>query len=171
MKILLFVLFRRFSGVLLPLLVVILSLISTLSLFAIFGRPFTVITQIIPSFIISVGVCGSVHLLAVFYRRFLTGESKEDSMAYAMGHSGLAIVMTSMTTAGGLLSFSGAKIAPIADLGIFAASGVMLALLYTLLLLPALIAIFPVRRKDKKGSWNPGYHRKFSGRWKLALHI
>jgi len=149
---LLFVLFRRFSGVLLPLIVVTLSMISTLSLFAIFGRPFTVITQIIPSFIISVGVCGSVHLLAVFYRRFLTGESKEDSMAYAMGHSGLAIVMTSMTTAGGLLSFSGAKIAPIADLGIFSASGVMLSLLYTLLLLPALIAIFPVRRKDKKGN-------------------
>jgi len=71
-------------------------------------------------------------------------------MAYAMGHSGLAIVMTSMTTAGSLLSFSGAKIAPIADLGIFAAAGVMLALLYTILLLPALLAIFPIRRKEKK---------------------
>ncbi len=151
---LLFVLFRRVSGVLLPLIVVILSMISTLSLFAIFGRPFTVITQIIPSFIISVGVCASVHLLAVFYRRLLSGASKEDSMAYAMGHSGLAIVMTSMTTAGGLLSFSGAKIAPIADLGIFAASGVMLALLYTLLLLPALIAIFPVRRKEEKRNYS-----------------
>jgi len=148
---LLFVLFRRVSGVLYPLIVVSFSMVSTLSLFAVFGRPFTVVTQVIPSFIISVGVCGSVHLLAVFYRRFATGASKEDAMAYAMGHSGLAIVMTSMTTAGGLLSFSGAKIAPIADLGIFAASGVMMALLYTLLMLPALIAIFPVQRKEKKG--------------------
>ncbi|MBW1893180.1 MAG: MMPL family transporter [Deltaproteobacteria bacterium] len=151
---LLFLLFRRISGVLLPFIVVILSMISTLSLFALFGRPFTVITQIIPSFIISVGVCGSVHLLAVFYRRFLSGGSKDDAMAYAMGHSGLAIVMTSMTTAAGLLSFAGAKIAPIADLGIFAASGVMLSLLYTLLLLHALIAILPIRRKEKKGSYS-----------------
>lgn len=161
--ILLFVLFRRISGVLLPLIVVILSMISTLSLFAIFGRPFTVITQIIPSFIISVGVCGAVHLLAVFYRRFLTGASKEDAMAYAMGHSGLAIVMTSITTAGGLLSFSGAKIAPIADLGIFAASGVVLTLLYTLLLLPALIAIFPVRHREKKGYTVALFDRSLSG--------
>jgi len=146
---LLFVLFRRLSGILLPLIVVAFSMISTLSLFALFSRPFAVVTQIIPSFIISVGVCASVHLLAVFYRQFSKGGSKEEAMAYAMGHSGLAILMTSLTTAGGLLSFSGAKIAPIADLGIFASAGVIMALFYTLFLLPALLAFFPIRRKGK----------------------
>ncbi len=147
---LLLVLFRRLSGVLLPLIVVAFSMVSTLSLFAVFHRPFTVVTQIIPSFIISVGVCGSVHLLAVFYRKFSKGGSKEDAMAYAMGHSGLAILMTSLTTAGGLLSFSGAKIAPIADLGIIASAGVVIALLYTLFLLPALLALFPIHQKETK---------------------
>lgn len=147
---LLFVLFRRFSGVLIPLFVVVLSMLSTLSLLAVFGKPFTVITQILPSFLLSVGVCNAVHLLAVFYRRFQVKGDKEEAMVYAMGHSGLAILMTSLTTAGGLLSFSGAKIAPISDLGIFAAAGVMLAFLLTLVLLPALLAIFPVRSRNKK---------------------
>ncbi len=150
----LFILFRRISGVLLPLIVVAFSMVSTLSLFALFQRPFAVVTQIIPSFIISVGVCDSVHLLAVFYRQFSKGASKEDAMAYAMGHSGLAILMTSLTTAGGLLSFSGAKIAPIADLGIFASAGVILAFLYTIFLLPALLAFFPIRRKEKTRNYS-----------------
>jgi len=57
--------------------------------------------------------------------------------------------MTSLTTAGGLLSFSGAEIAPIADLGVLASAGVIIALLYTLFLLPALLAFFPIRRKKK----------------------
>jgi predicted RND superfamily exporter protein len=148
---LLFFLFRRISGVLLPLTIVIFSMVATFALFGIFKRPFTVITQIIPSFIISVGVCDSVHLLAVFYRRFSIDKNKEAAIAYAMGHSGLAILMTSMTTAGSLLSFAGAKIAPIADLGIYAAAGVILAFLYTIILLPALLAVIPIRQKPKNG--------------------
>ena len=60
-----------------------------------------------------------------------------------MGHSGLAIVMTSLTTAAGLASFSTAEVASVADLGVFAGVGVMLALFYTIILIPALLAIIP----------------------------
>jgi len=55
--------------------------------------------------------------------------------------------MTHVTTASGLLSFATAEIAPIADLGVFASIGVMLALVYTIILLPALLAVFPVKNK------------------------
>ena len=57
-----------------------------------------------------------------------------------MGHSGLAIVMTSLTTAAGLWSFSFSGVAPVSDLGVFASSGVLVGLLFTLVFLPALIA-------------------------------
>ena len=66
-------------------------------------------------------------------------------MSYAVGHSGLAIAMTSLTTAGGLLSFARADVAPIADLGIYAAFGVMLAFAFTIIILPALIALVPLK--------------------------
>jgi predicted RND superfamily exporter protein len=62
-----------------------------------------------------------------------------------MGHSGLAILMANMTTAAGLVSFAGADIAPVADLGIFASMGVILSFIYTVLLLPALVAMVPFR--------------------------
>jgi predicted RND superfamily exporter protein len=72
---------------------------------------------------------------------------KEDSIAYAMQHSGLAVVMTNVTTASGLMSFSTAELAPIADLGVFAGIGVMLAFVNTIVLLPALLALVPIPHK------------------------
>ncbi|MBW1804639.1 MAG: MMPL family transporter, partial [Deltaproteobacteria bacterium] len=74
----------------------------------------------------------------------------EEAICWALGHSGLAIVITSLTTAAGLASFATAEVAPIAHLGIFAGFGVMAALIYTIILLPALLAVIPVRMKQKK---------------------
>lgn len=147
----LFLMFRRVSGIFLPLVVVILSLLSTLGAMAFFGTPLKLPTQILPSFILAVGVGDSVHVLVIFFRRFAKSGDKKEAICYALSHSGLAILMTSMTTAGGLLSFSTAEIAPVADLGVYAAFGVSIALIYTVILLPALIAALPLKSlKDKK---------------------
>lgn len=143
----LFILFRRWSGVILPLLVVICSLVCTFGLMAIAGVPVKVPTQILPSFLLAVGVGDSVHVLTIFYRHFRLGYSKNDSILYAMSHSGGAIVMTSVTTAGGLASFISSDIAPIADLGIFAPIGVMLAMLFSVVMLPALLTVLPLRQE------------------------
>jgi predicted RND superfamily exporter protein len=147
----LFVLFRRLSGVLLPLLIVVLALVSTLGLMASTGTPIRLPTQILPSFLLAVGVGDTVHVLVIFFRNFQQGRSKEQAIAYALGHSGLAIVMTSLTTAGGLLSFTAAEVRPIAELGVFAPAGVLFLLVYSVVLLPALIAVLPLRPR-RKGS-------------------
>jgi predicted RND superfamily exporter protein len=144
----LFLMFRRVSGVMLPLVTVVLSLVSTVGIMALSGVPLKLPTQILPSFLLAVGVGDSVHILAIFYRRFNRTRDKNGAIAYTMGHSGLAIAMTSLTTAGGLLSFSTADVAPIADLGVFASAGVMIAFIYTIVLLPALLALLPLKAKD-----------------------
>jgi predicted RND superfamily exporter protein len=140
----LFVLFRRVGAVVLPLVVVILSLLCTLSLMAVAGVPIQVPTQILPSFLLAVGVGNSVHVFAIFFQRRRAGDGEEQAVAFALGHSGLAIVMTSLTTAGGLISFAAAELAPIARFGIWASVGVIIALVLTVVLLPALIAVFPM---------------------------
>jgi len=144
----LFILFRRAAAIFLPLLVVSLSISSTLGAMAIIGEPLGVPTQIMPSFLLAVGIGATVHLLVVFFQRYDRGASQEDALAYALGHSGLAIVMTSLTTAGGLISFVVAEIAPVALLGIFTPIGILLGLAYTLILLPALLATIPLRRRN-----------------------
>ncbi|MCK5203106.1 MAG: MMPL family transporter, partial [Desulfobacterales bacterium] len=163
--ILLFVMFRRISGVFLPLVIVILSLLSTIGIMALAGVAIKVPTQILPSFLLAVGVGTSVHILAIFYQRFQQTNDKEEAIAYALGHSGLAVVMTNVTTASGLLSFSTSEVAPVADLGIFAGIGVLLTFVNTLILLPAVLAIVPVaeRRQNRNQSKNTFMDRFLSG--------
>ncbi len=146
----LFIMFRRLSGVLMPLFIVFISLISTAGLMAFSGVPIKIPTQILPSFLLSVAVGASVHILVMFFQSYDRQHSRRDSIAHALGHSGLAIAMTSLTTAAGLLSFSTAEVAPIADLGLFASAGVILSLIYTIVFLPVLLAIFPVKSKSQK---------------------
>ena len=147
----LFIMFRRVSGIVLPLIVVVFSLLSTISLMAATGTALKLPTQILPSFILAVGVGDSVHILVIFFQHFNKFGNKKEAIVYALGHSGLAVLMTSLTTAGGLLSFSTAAVAPIADLGIFSAVGVILAFFFTILLLPALLAIIPLKPVSKTG--------------------
>lgn len=148
--VLLFIMFRRISGVIYPILTVILSLLSTMGLMAAMGIPISNITQILPTFMIVVGISDSVHILSIFYQKFRENGDKEKSIVYAFGNSGLAILMTTMTTALGLASFVVADVAPIADLGIVAPLGVLLAMLYTIFLLPALISLFPIKKTKIK---------------------
>lgn len=138
--------FRCLSGVVYPILIVILTLISTIGAMAWLSISLDLVTTILPTLLTVVGVADSVHLLSGFYQEYQkNGGDKKAAIAHAMGRNGLAILMTSVTTSVGLLSFAMADVAPIAHLGLVAPIGIILAFIYTVLLLPALIAIFPMR--------------------------
>jgi len=143
----LFVMFRRLSGVLFPLLVVILSLLATIALMGWSGVPLKLPTQILPSFILAVGIGDSVHILSIFYRRYDHTGDKNEAIRYTLGHSGLAVVLTSLTTAAGLFSFSTAELGAVAELGTFGGAGALFAMTYSLLLLPLLLSIFPLKQR------------------------
>jgi predicted RND superfamily exporter protein len=147
----LFVMFRRISGVLLPLFVVACAVVSTLGLMAVFKVPIKAPTMVLPSLLLAVGVTDSIHILSLFYQRLKKPGDREQAICDALGHSALAIVMTSLTTAAGLASFATAQLASIAGLGIFASIGVMLAMVYTIILLPTFLAIIPIRIKGRAG--------------------
>lgn len=142
---LLFLTFRRVSGVIIPLLVVILTLVATVGSMALLGYPITAMTQILPSLLLAVAIGDSIHILSIFFHKYDETADKNYSIAYAVGHSGLAVVMTSVTTAASLASFSISDIAPVAALGIFSAIGVTLALILTLIFIPILLSLIPMK--------------------------
>lgn len=149
-------LFRRMAGVALPLAVVFLPLLATLGVMGYAGLPLTPSTQNLPSFLLAICVGDAVHILSIFYRRFDAGADKQEALSHALQHSGLAVVMTSLTTAGAMASFAFADLTPLAGLGIAAPTGVMLALVYSLVLLPALVAVLPIRRRASARVENSG---------------
>jgi len=143
-------LFLRISGVVLPLIAVGLTIVVTISLMGLTRTPLSMVTQIMPSFLLAVIVGGAIHVLAIFFKQFDTTKDKKASLRYAMGHSALAIIMTTLTTAAGLWSFSFSSVAPIADLGKFASVGVILGLLFTIVLIPAVLSLIRLKPKDIK---------------------
>jgi len=145
----LFVVFRRLSAVFYPLLVIILSLLTTVGTMAWMGVAFKLPTQIVPSLLLAVSVGATVHILSIFFDRFNSIGNKKEALSYTLGHSGLAIAMTSITTAIGVGAFAGSEVAPISDLGTFASLGVLVSLVLTLTLLPALLSITKLKVKPK----------------------
>ncbi|MHC4993242.1 MAG: efflux RND transporter permease subunit, partial [Planctomycetota bacterium] len=143
-----FLLFRRLSAVFLALMVVLLSLLATIGLMTATGAALKLPTMILPSFLLAVGVGDAVHILALFFRNLGAGVARREAIIAALELSSLPVILTSLTTAGGLLSFAPTSLAPISDLGVFAPIGVMIALLLSLLLLPALLAVVPIRQRE-----------------------
>jgi len=143
------VLFRRLSGIIYPSVIVIITIVSTVGVMSWLSISLDLVTTVLPTLLSVVAIADSVHLLSAFYQKYdNNGGDKQAAIAHAMGHNGLAILMTSITTSVGLASFVLADLAPVANLGIVAPIGILLAFVYTVLLLPALIAIFPVRKSS-----------------------
>lgn len=145
--IVLFIIFRRWSGVLMPLVVMALGIVVTISLMAFMDTPLQISTSILPSFLLAVCVGDSIHLLTIFYRHYDAGEEKVRALSNALEHTGLAIFFTSITTAAGLASFSTSELSPVSALGTYGALGSMVAFLLTILILPCLILVLPLKRR------------------------
>lgn len=143
-------LFQRVSGVFLSFGITLVTLISTMGLMGLLDIPVKIVTIVVPAFIVAVSVAAGVHLLAVFFRHYQSTGDKRQAIAFAMGHSGLPILMTSLTTAAGLLSFSFAGLGAIEEIGYLSAAGVMMAFVYSICLLPAVLRYLPVRHLTEK---------------------
>jgi len=137
------ILFGRVSGIFLPQFVVIMGLAATLGLMALSRVPFTLTSSMLPSILLSVGLTAPIHFMVVFFK-YQKKIGRIRAIIRTLSHSGLPIIMTSLTTIVGLLSFSFTEIAPIAHLGIFAAIGIAVCLTLTVVFLPALLSILKV---------------------------
>jgi len=103
--------------------------------------PLSLSTMILPSILLALGSAYTMHLLSALSRVGLARnlESVLIPVAKPLGLSGL-------TTALGFLAMSTVRIDAIYQLGLFGSIGVMIILVATLTLAPALIASFPIRQ-------------------------
>lgn len=141
----LLLLFQRPSGVILPALVIVMPITTSFGLMALSGFPIQLPTALLPPFLVVMGVAGTVHLLTSFYRHFDDAADRRTALLRAFDDKGPALLMTSLTTAAGLASFAFAGISPIANLGIFGATGTLLALVSTLVVFPLYVRLVPMR--------------------------
>lgn len=143
------VLFKRVSGVLMPLLVIVYSIFMAFASMGVFSIPASAMTQVLPSLIVAFGICDAIHLLSIFFKLYDQNGSKLESLQLAIEKCGFPLVMTTLTTAGGLASFAFSEMPPVRGFGILGAIAIVIALVVTLVLIPTMIALFPlVQRYD-----------------------
>lgn len=141
-------LFRRISGILLPVLTIILTLLLTLTLKSILHSPVSTVTNILIPFIMAVGIADSVHILSVFFNKWTDDNTKEALIA-TVEHCAMPCLLTSLTTAAGLFSFLNKEIVTIRDLGFFGGVGTLIAFILTMTLMVAGLS-FLKKNKTKK---------------------
>ncbi len=152
--------YRRFWGIWMPLTIVALSILWTLGLMSLMGRPLDIISNIIPTLLLIIGIADVVHLLTHYLKLRKLGEDKWTAVKNAARIVGKATLLTTLTTALGFLSLTTSSFVSLIELGVFATVGILIAFLLTYTLLPALIFLHPPL-------YRPG--RSFSGFWEKVL--
>jgi hypothetical protein len=148
--VILFILFRSLCAILWPVVIIILTIIWIIGLLGWTGIHISAMIQVIVFLALSVGIADTVHLLSgyIFFRN--KQMLHNDAIDAVMKKSGLACLLTSLTTSIGLISLILVPIQPISTFGIFASLAVLLAFFFTVVLLPLMLDLWaPVSKKKK----------------------
>ena len=130
---------RRLRAIIGPFIVVIGAALSSVGAIGLFGSKYYLITTALPVVVMAIAVADSIHLTLAYQKRRgeAPDEGREASMAAAIERVALPIVLTSVTTSLGFAGLAlGSPMRPIADFGLVAAVGTMVACLLSLTVLP-----------------------------------
>jgi len=136
----LFIMFRRKRQVIACLLVVTLSVLWTLAILAATGTEMNLVSIILPLIIVIMGLGDGVHVINGFRHQRSLGKTRRESVIETLPEVGIPCLMTSVTTAIGFLAMLTAPVAPLRTLGLFIAIGIMVCMVLSLTVVPALLA-------------------------------
>ncbi len=172
--IVLFIILRSFKGTLITLGVVFFSTIWAFGLMAAVNIPIYAVSTMIPVMLIAIGVADGIHLYTHLHTfvNHNPGAGKAEAVKDMLKHMWKPVVMTSITTAVGFISLLTSQVYPVKYFGIFTAFGVMMAMVFSLVFLPAGIMIFglPKARPVNKDEDKEGHsHSKLANNFASAV--
>ncbi len=138
---LLWVIFRRPSGMLLGISVVVFTFLIVLAGQVLLGYKLNNFTANIPVFVVAIGIADAMHLFWIYLVGRRKGMDNHASIRYSVHKNFLPILLTSLTTAVGFASLGISHVIPVKTLGIATATASLLAFVLTILFVPAVLAI------------------------------
>ncbi|MEC8804881.1 MAG: MMPL family transporter [Pseudomonadota bacterium] len=142
---LLYTLFRSFSAVLWPMVTIAASMTWTWGLTVWLGVTISQMIALTVMLVFAVGIADCVHVMSAYFGFRRKGDDHYDALSKSYGKTGLAILVTTITTMAGVLALTTSELVPIQVFGMMSAFGVVLAFFFTLVLLPILLDL-----------WHPG---------------
>lgn len=145
----LFVFFRYFNATFFSLVVVIVGLIFSLGTMALFGYKITVLTGMIPSLIVIIGIPNCIFLINKYQEEYAKHHQKTKALARMVQKVGLSNLLANLTTAIGFGVFYFTKSDMLVQFGVIAAVNVMITYFVALFLTPIIFSYLPAP-KDKQ---------------------
>lgn len=133
--------FRELRGVLLPLSVVLISIVVSLALIPLFGWELTLISILIPVMMLAVANNYGVHFISKYQE--INAGNRDATMREIVGETirylGKPVLFTGLTTIAGVLGLVTHILIPASQMGIVTAISIAVALLLSLILIPAIM--------------------------------
>lgn len=152
MLLLLYFSFREWKGVLLPFLVVVLSLVIAFGFMGLMSWELSLVSVLLPVMLMAIANDYGIHLINMYQEKRASGHYSDSRALTAAVHRALSkpVLLTGLTTIGGLLGLLAHQMQPAAQLGWLSAFGIGIALVLSLSLLPALLTFYPLKKPSLK---------------------
>ncbi len=148
---LMLIFFRKLVLVISPMIVAIVSVISTMGLLIGLGYPVHIMSSMIPIFLMPIAVVDSVHILSEFFDRYTAQKGRKNTILEVMDNLFTPMLYTSLTSAAGFASLALTPIPPVQVFGIFVAVGIMIAWVCTITFVPAYVMMIKEKALENFG--------------------
>ena len=143
--------FRSLLLILSPMILAMVTVITTMALLVITGNTIHIMSSMIPIFIMPIAVLDAVHILSEFFDRYQETRDRRRTVLAVMEHLFTPMLFTTLTTAAGFASLALTPIPPVQVFGVFVAIGVLFAWFWSMTFIPAFVMFIPERRLAKFG--------------------
>ncbi|KAA3610066.1 MAG: hypothetical protein D8M58_07490 [Calditrichaeota bacterium] len=142
---------RSIKNTIFTMLVVLFSTVWTFGLMAAVNIPIYAVSTMIPVMLIAIGVADGIHLYSHLDLFLLSNPNarKLDAVRDMIHGMWKPVVMTSITTAVGFISLLTSEVYPIKYFGLFTAFGVLMAMVFSLVLIPVGVLLFGLPKRKK----------------------
>jgi len=135
----LFICFRRFRGVLLPVVAVVVSIVWTMGLMSMLGIALSLMSMILPVLMVAIGNAYAMHLVTEYFEHSRAGGNKADVIKSTISKLLLPVLLTAGTTIIGFASLQFTRIQSVQEFSYLSCFGLFASLLVTLTLVPAIL--------------------------------
>ena len=139
----LFAFFRSWAAVVFPLLVVLIVVVWTVGLLVLLGFKITLLTGLLPTIVVVVGLPNCTYLLARYHYDFRKSGNPVLAMTRVIRKIGLVTLMNNTTTAIGFFVFCFTDIAVLYQFGLVATLNIFVGFVVSFLLIPIVFTWLP----------------------------
>ncbi len=162
---------RSFSSTIGTLAVIVFSLVTAMGFAGWMGIKLTAPSSAFINIVMTLAIADSIHVLISIIQQMRKGLDKKQAIIESVRVNFMPVFITSLTTVIGFLSMNFSDSPPFHDLGNITSVGMVAAFVFSIFMLPALMAILPLKVsvKENKKTNQKSSIEKF-GDWVVERH-